>query len=360
MLPAQHGDALWIEYGNPDAPRRILVDGGTSPTAAIVRGRIAALAPADRRFELLIVTHIDTDHVGGILRLLAEDAGAEFGEVWFNAWRHLQAVPETSRLGPVDGEILSALLDRSGWPWNAAFDGGPVMVPADGPLPCHVLPGGMRLTLLSPGPEQLLALKHAWTEVVQEAGLDPADPGRTMGRLEELAARKGARLDRLGAGDIDVEGLSEAVFDPDRAVANGSTIAVLAEYEGASIILGGDAFPEVIESNIARLLRERGTRKLTVDACKVPHHGSRHNASDDLLGLLSCRRYLFSTSGRIFGHPDEEAVARVILRGGSDPELLFNYRTSQNAVWDDRALRDRLGYRTVYPAEGAEGLVVDL
>ena len=28
MLLAGHGDCLWIEYGDPQAPRRVLIDGG--------------------------------------------------------------------------------------------------------------------------------------------------------------------------------------------------------------------------------------------------------------------------------------------------------------------------------------------
>jgi beta-lactamase superfamily II metal-dependent hydrolase len=361
MLPAQQGDALWIEYGDPAAPRRVLVDGGTSRTAAVVRERIEALAPTDRRFELLIVTHIDTDHVGGVLRLLADQPpGLAFDDVWFNAWRHLETVPESSRLGPIDGEILSVLLDHAGWPWNAAFDGGPVMVPADGPLPVRELPGGLRLTLLSPGPQQLLSLRREWARVVQDAGLDPGEPGRHRETLDALAARKGVRLDRLGEGEIDLEARADEPFEPDPSKANGSTIAVLAEFEGASIILAGDAFADVLARTIARLAGERGTRRLAVDAFKLPHHGSTHNVSDELLSVVACSRYLFSTSGAIFGHPDEQAVARVILHGGRDPELLFNYRSDHSTPWEGRELRDRHGYRTVYPAPGTGGLAVDL
>ncbi len=359
MLPAQQGDALWIEYGDAGAPHRILVDGGTSPTAPVVAERVARLAPDDRRFELLIVTHIDTDHIGGVLRLLDDDLGLEFGDVWFNAWRHIETV-QADRLGPVDGEILSVLLDASGWPWNQAFGSGPAVVAPEGGLPRHDLPGGLRLTLLSPGPDQLLALRREWAKVVQDAGLDPADPDRAREVLERLAARKGVQLDRLGDERLDVEALAASEFDPDRAVANGSTIAVLAEFDGASAILAGDGFPEVITANVARLLQERGTQRLAVDACKLPHHGSMHNVSNELLSLLSCGRYLFSSSGAIFGHPDTEAVARVVVNGGTGPELLFNYRTEHNAVWDDAELRAEFGYRTTFPEAGAPGLVVDL
>ena len=43
-----------------------------------------------------------------------------------------------------------------GWP------GGAVAVPAKGPLPVVDLPGGPTLTLLSPGPKQLAALRRTW------------------------------------------------------------------------------------------------------------------------------------------------------------------------------------------------------
>ena len=53
----------------------------------------------------------------------------EGGEIWFNAWRHLSRAETTDRLGPIDGEILSELLDRAGWAWNEAYRQGPVLVP---------------------------------------------------------------------------------------------------------------------------------------------------------------------------------------------------------------------------------------
>ena len=121
-LPAQ-GDCLWVEYGDPMHPSRLLVDGGTPETSVALRKRVTQLPENDRHFDLLIVTHIDNDHIGGVLELLGEDLpGLSFDDIWFNAWRHL---PETGleKFGPVQGEKLSTLLDRSYGPWNKCFDG---------------------------------------------------------------------------------------------------------------------------------------------------------------------------------------------------------------------------------------------
>src|SRR5213083_163170 len=100
MLLAAHGDALWIEYGDPGAVHRILVDGGPDPTHSTLRSHVEALDPGDRRFELLVITHVDADHIAGMLRYLEDGTDATFGDVWFNGRQHLT---EAERLGPVQG-----------------------------------------------------------------------------------------------------------------------------------------------------------------------------------------------------------------------------------------------------------------
>ena len=37
------------------------------------------------------------------------------------------------------------------------------------------------------------------------------------------------------------------------------------------------------------------------------------------------------------------------------PSLCFNYRSEENAVWDDRALQREHGYEARYPEEGTVG-----
>src|SRR5438045_2654939 len=105
MLPAAQGDALWIEYGDPQRPRRVLIDGGTASSWQDgLRTRIESVPRDERHFELLIVTHIDADHIDGALALLTEESlDASFGDVWFNGWRHLPETPLES-LGPIEGE----------------------------------------------------------------------------------------------------------------------------------------------------------------------------------------------------------------------------------------------------------------
>ena len=94
MLPAGHGDCLWIEYGDSSATHRWLIDGGTQASAAGLLRRIESLPENERHFELLVLSHIDSDHIGGALPLIkAVQHGLRFGDVWFNGWRHVSGQP---------------------------------------------------------------------------------------------------------------------------------------------------------------------------------------------------------------------------------------------------------------------------
>jgi hypothetical protein len=349
MLPAEHGDCLWIEYGDPGRPSVLLIDGGTGAAATTGRlgQRIADRLGHDHPAALVVVTHVDADHITGVLDLLeAPGGGPPFAEVWFNGWEHL--APGVR--GPVQGERLGDAIRRRRLPWNASFDGRAVVVPEDGPLPVVDLPGDLRLTLLSPSPTQLAELQPVWEREVREAGLVP-------GAAPPPPAP--AAPDVLGEGPLDPETLAARRFSGDPSEANGSSIAFLAEHEGASVLFTGDAFAGVLAQGLRRLAAERGTRRLSVDAFKVSHHGSRNNLSPELLEVLDCPRFLFSTNGRRYRHPDAVAVSRIVV-GVSGAELLFNYRTRYTEPWEEPQLRRRFGYRTRYPADGASGLTLQL
>ena len=53
LLPAEYGDAIWIEYGRQRRRHRLLIDCGTSAVYPRLRERILALRESDRHFELL-------------------------------------------------------------------------------------------------------------------------------------------------------------------------------------------------------------------------------------------------------------------------------------------------------------------
>jgi hypothetical protein len=315
----------------------------------MMQARIADLPADQRAFELLVVSHVDADHIGGSIALLSDtQLGVTFGDVWFNGWRHLPRTAEP--LGPVQGEKLSALLAARSW--NVAWDGGAVVVPDDGRLPGRTLPGGLRLTLLSPNAGQLARLRPVWSSEVRKAGLVPGEPAEPP-----PAARPGR--EPLGPLPIpDVAVLAATPFEEDGADANGSSIVTLAEYGGHSTILAADAHPTVVADNVKRLLRERGEQRLKLSALKLPHHGSRANNSRELLALVETGDFLISTDGTQTRHPHPEAIARVLAEHPKST-LWFNYRTQFTSIWGRDDVIARYGHVAQLP-DGAPGAAVEL
>jgi hypothetical protein len=357
MLPGGNGDALWIEYGDAQSPRRLLVDGGTKGSwddPGGLRSRIEALPADGRHFELLVVTHIDADHIDGALALLLDQQlGVTYGDVWFNGWRHL---PDTLEpLGPVEGELLTDAIVAQGLPWNDAFGGGAVVVPQEGPLLEATLGDELKVTVLGPGLEQLVDLKPEWRAAVEEAGLDPDAPRPEPDPEEPLPPE----LESLGVKP-NVDALAGSVFTQDSAKPNGSSIVLLLEHDGTSALVTGDAFPSVVLAGIERLLAETSEDRLALDAFKTPHHGSRANVSSPMLQKLDCRRHLFSSNGSKTRHPHPEGVARTIAAAGPGSTLFFNYATTFNEPWADGELEGEHEYDAVFPEQGGSGVSITL
>jgi beta-lactamase superfamily II metal-dependent hydrolase len=185
---------------------------------------------------------------------------------------------------------------------------------------------------------------------VPEGGAHPGDRGP--------AAPTPEGFERFGR--IDIDELASQPFTPDRAKPNGTSIAILAKYRGRCVLLAADAHPDRLVESLRPLAAAEG-RRLRLDALKLPHHGSEYNVSFELLDLVSCPRYLISTNGSYFDHPDAMAIARVIKHGGDHPELIFNYRSDETLRWNNSRWQQRFGYRTTYPSPTENGTqVVDL
>lgn len=331
-LPAGYGDCLWVEYGEEGAPHVLLIDAGPSAPAQL-KARLQQLAQRGGRLELVVVTHVDADHIAGMLTLLENDFyGVPVRDLWFNGLRHLPG----ESFGERQGEKLTGLILKKQVPWNAQLANGSLMV-ADANCPVFDdLPGGARMVLLSPDAVQLTRLKKSWHDVCGEADLYEGVPAVSV------------PLDAPGResfGNVrSIDTLAETTFREDAAVANGSSIAFVLEIGGRRILFGADAYP-------SRLLKSLdiafGAGPHAFDLVKLPHHGSENNVSKELVAALRSPRYLFSSNGAKFKHPAPEAVARVI-KYGSAPELLFNYRSEFNGHWDEAVMRMQYPYQATY------------
>jgi Metallo-beta-lactamase superfamily len=355
VLPGGRGDCLWVEcHRDGDRPWRLLFDGGMPGSWQALRARIEAVPAPERVIDLAVVSHIDADHIGGIIPLFADAAlGVSYGDVWFNGLTHLPD-PETVGRGMVQlrsvrqgeslAELLSGRVGAPDVPWNDTFDGGPVTTGYDGSFLRVEREAWPAITLLSPTDTQLGPLRKLWERELEKVLRgEPAGP---------------AALPEEPAPIEDVEGLAATETTSDRSVPNGSSIAFLLEHDGASCLLTGDAYAPVLEAALDSLLQHRGMARMDIDVHKVSHHGSKGNITDALLALAPAGDYVLSTNGDRFNHPDDIGVARIVAKAPSGATVWFNYANPRNARWDDPALRERFDYAVGYPEEGSEGVII--
>jgi beta-lactamase superfamily II metal-dependent hydrolase len=353
FLPARFGDAIWIQYGSETHPHYVLIDGGTSGTRHQIASALHSTPESEPRLDLLVISHIDRDHIEGILSLLEKDSpGFTAEEVWFNAFHHLPDDPEEISFSPMQAERLTARLADLGWGWNQAFGGNAVCLPAEGLLEPLTLAGGMKLTLLSPTFEALFRLRSDWEEEIRQANLRQ---GVALPSNDDAPPEEEVSFDIPTLPDL--EALAESPFQEDTSTANHSSIAFLAEYDGMRALFSADAPAGGVLAALERLSPEK---PINLDLLKVSHHGSRYTTSLPLIQKLACQRYVFSTNGSIFKHPDQEAIARVVAGSRGGAELYFNYFGPRNEIWNDEALKERYDYRAIFPKPQEPGITIDL
>ena len=379
----------------------MIIDGGLTDSAEVLRQRIdrARTQRGDDtlEIELLVVTHIDNDHILGIIELLQNTPDwLTIKDIWFNGRPQLMRVPTPEALNdgdsgdngtnssgdlppdlmggeddtadssaqignslasPADllgtrqGDELSKVLEARNLPWNdnRMWNGEAVVLPRNGNLPVVTLNGDLTLTLLGPTFSRLYRLCAKWTDVL--GGID-----------EPPASGSSGPADMLGRSDTwPPTWQDKKTRDP--SVANGSSIMFLAEYDEKSLLLVGDGHAPDIAKALQKICQDRNLDAVPLDAFKLPHHASANNVNEAVLDLIDCERYLISTDGSNHRHPDHLALLRILRFSRRRPQLMFNYAADTTSPWreskNDVVHGPFQDYDTQFPVNAADGLVID-
>ncbi len=353
MLPAKEGDCIHVAWGAAPEQKHLLIDAGRQWTWK------HALKPylqekGITRLELLVVSHVDRDHIDGVLALIRDpELDLEVKEIWFNTWDHLLGESVSSleeddaieHFGAKMGEKLGPQILRRRWPWNRRFAGRAVEL-SDTLTDSRFVLDELCLTLLSPDRARLEALQPVWKKECRKAGLTPG------AKLEDYVPEEDDGLESFGQPGVD--GLASEPFQEDGFAPNGTSIAFVLEYGDARVLLAADAHADLLVQGL-KALGATPEQPLRLDAFKIPHHGSKYNVSKELLALTDCRHYLVSTNGNYFHHPDQVAIARLVKYGSEAAELDFNYRSDSNALWENRRWQHQYSYSIRYPGSGEDG-----
>lgn len=319
-LKAAHGDALIIKFFAKVRLYTIVVDGGPASTA----DDIANIYDTLEYIDLLILTHYDEDHISGLLEYFSRhkvDYANRIGKVWVNG-AHLIYYDDEENTTAYDNafSLITCLdkLKKHGFigQWDDKVTD--VFAP--------VVTEDYRIDVLSPTNEILEILEKKFKEYIEEHGLqDELDTDTEVSFAHVLADSK-KTLDEL----------SLSVIRGKTSFMNSTSIAFLLRAEGKCILLLGDADPIVVSKSLEKLIQSDSTlgEPLHIDLMKVSHHGSKVNIRKELLDLIDCKKYLFTTNGGTGGsyHPDRMTLAYLWKYSNYSKDnkltLYFNYPLS--------------------------------
>ncbi|RIZ40641.1 AVAST type 1 anti-phage system MBL fold metallo-hydrolase Avs1a [Pseudomonas putida] len=355
MYPAKNGDAFLINANG----HYLLIDGGYASTYTThLAAEMAALAEGGECLKLVVCTHIDADHIGGLLALFASNGGPErrlieVDAVWHNSLRSLPytadgpcltestgvleaikrrgfPVPPALAPNPIgagQGSSLAKLLRSRDYHWNHG-DGSRSIDSRSG---AYSLSDQVQLEVLGPTIERLEALRMLWLKDMRRLGYrgKPISSDLVDDAYEMWCSHDAQRSSIPSVRPIAARcerTLAEA-YTPDISVANGSSIVLALTAGRASVLLLGDAWAEDVVGELKR--RNQGAQQLMFSAIKIAHHGSLHNTSPELLALIDAPCYLISTNGLRHAHPDFEVLAAIVDRPAAfERKLYFNYDTA--------------------------------
>jgi hypothetical protein len=366
-LPAQYGDCLLLHYGTAEKPGLILIDGGPSGVwEDSLEPRLKALAAARAgfRINLMMVSHIDDDHVVGLVAFTgawrkAVEADRPWPypvrEVWHNSFervsnaKDINAVKASVTASAGAASIEEVDLDAAGIEdseerrdalkvlasvtkgkrlrddlavlpvtTNSGFAGNLVR-PGQGPSVPYKLGPELKLHIVAPLPDQLTALQKEFAkELKPEAALAAYTDG---------------------------------------SVPNLSSIAAVATFMGKTILLTGDARGDYLREGLKLEGQLDANGKLHVDIFKLPHHGSDRNIAIDFFQDVTADHYVASADGT-FVNPDRPTLEMLIEARGKDAAYTIHLTYEVPAIDDKRRKswdKDRAGEIKKRDKKVAEG-----
>lgn len=330
VVQARYGDCLILENGYGKRKRFVLVDGGPARVyGPYLRGELQRIAEGGGRLELVVLTHVDNDHITGLLDLVDE----------------LKEAKDACRppLIPVRGlwhNGFGAILPRELRDQAASLEN----IEASRPLPDPFAPPGAGdvefgiregVSLLEAEsvlgiprnkgfPNQMIALENA-AGPLRAGGMKLWMIGPSQRNLERLRAMWVKWLTRQGQTFAPGEG----PVKPDDSAANLSSIMFLAEAGRRRILLTGDGLADDIIAGLEKigLLPPDGT--LHVDIFKLPHHGSERNLIGPIFDRVLADTYVLCADGK-YGNPDWQTLLWLVdaaCRQGRDIHIFATSST---------------------------------
>lgn len=307
VLQAEHGDAIIVTIPVGEELHHIVIDGG--PSSKYAENIIKEIECLDV-IDLMVLTHYDDDHIGGLIEYFKKHQydALPIKKMWVNCASDV-SFKSCSQINYSQARTLESFLisvsKKQDLPWKDTIVNS--MDPVD--------LGYCKIQILSPSPE---SLRLNMEKYVKEEGI--VTISSTCVRVREDVC-------------IPLKDLAERPDNKHTAkedLINKSSIAFILVVGDSKVLLMGDADPWIVFEKLKSMGYSKDN-KLSIDYWKMSHHGSRNNISKELLEIINCNNFIFSTNGGYGSacHPDRETLAKILCQPDRNEDdhinLFFNY-----------------------------------
>lgn len=358
VVQAEFGDCLLLEYGTGGKSRFTLIDGGPSSNFADnLEPVLRKIAYKNPMLDLTVLSHVDNDHIIGLVDYFSELQAGTAGlprpkEVWHNSWG--RAIDPDGTVGPRLKALMTA--SRTAAMPNATnatlgIDEGNALrtkatllnVPINKSVPTVDL-------ITVDDVKKPIAFGNLHLRVV----------GPTRANLQKLNKEWVGWLDKH---ENDIAGDNAMVMsNSDQSVPNLSSIALIAEAQGKTILLTGDGRSDHLLDGLEMAGQLDGDGRCHVDVLKLAHHGSERDVNKEFFERVSADTYVVSANGR-YGNPDFSTLTWVVesaKEAGRKIQLVFTNRAPAITKLLKKYPTAKYRYTSRFLKDGDRSLVLSL
>lgn len=367
MLDCAEGDCFFLEFCFDSMEYTILMD--TGPRVCWItslKSFLDQLILKKKKINVLVITHIDNDHIGGAIKLFqCEEYSGLVEEVWFNGLKQVLNMDAASSISDNQAAYQRLIFQHQ---HNDLSDGvhdisakqalslGCLLtscrkitrrITCD--TPPVILTDNFRIDFLLPTASQLSSLQQHFLRHLRRVGGGTQIVLTPEGEIAfEHLMRDDDTIDsginRISKTSLDIHQIEKwaaAKASKDQSITNTSSIAICITFYGKCFLFTGDAAGQDI-------LEAVKNKNLPTDyeIIKLPHHGSNRNCLS-LPEKLDAKKYLISTDSKRISHPGRETLAKLVTRHTAGPmHLVFNNHTPMFELFHDPWCEDKYHYHS--------------
>lgn len=362
IFQSLHGDCLLVESASN--AHRILCDGG--PPAAMERfiaPELEKFHAANQAIDLLYISHIDQDHIGGILRLLRaafewtvydfhDNNGdrpnrtpkmarvPEIKNIWHNAFRDLVS----KNAGAIERQLAAAApalqsshvhdLEELGHAFAQIATSVPEAIEVSRlikedllAIPLNVLQqtpqhsgklimarggqaketfGSLEVEILCPTNKELIDLRRGWNNWLR----DPKNSDNIQKLRDKYAQALATAPFQNGTNPLDLSSWQGVAGYDGVTVPNVASLVLMVNEGPKSLLLTGDSHPDMLRDGL-QAAGHLDDGFVHLDVLKFQHHGSENNMTQEFGNLVSADHYIFCGNGA-HGNPELSVLDDVL------------------------------------------------